>query len=122
MDLEALSAGIVLKLGCHVIQVGDRGFLDIVVVKRFTKLCRSRDFLIALLKTSGSRIQSKALFPRLGLNDVGALATKSFVLPQDTAYFGRAPPFKEDRESDAIFDRLIGALSEVGKHRVCCVA
>jgi hypothetical protein len=45
---------------------GDRGFLDIIVVKPFAKLRRFYNFLITLLKISGSRIQSKTLLPRLG--------------------------------------------------------
>ena len=52
----------------------------------------SRDILIALLKTSGSRIQSKTLLPRLGLNDIGALAAESFVPAQDIGYLGGVPP------------------------------
>ena len=104
------------------LQVGDRGFLGIIVVEPLAKLGRSGDFLIALPKTTRSRIQSKTLLPRLGLNDIGALPAEGFVPSQDIGYLSGGAPLEEDRECDAIFDRLIGTLPYMGKHRLGCVA
>jgi hypothetical protein len=107
---------------CTAIRLSPRAQIDIIVVEPSAKLRRSRDFLIALLKTSRSRVQSKTLLPRLGLNDIGALAAESFVPSQDIGYLGGVPPFEEDRQSDAVFDRLICALPDMRKHSMCCVA
>ena len=54
-------------------QVSDRGLLDIIVEEPSAKGGRFRDFLVALNKTSGSRIIPKPLLACLGLNDIGAL-------------------------------------------------
>ena len=100
-------------------QIGHCGFLDIVVVKPLAELCRARNLFIAFLETFVSRVVSKAVLPRLSLNDIRTLVAKSFVSAQGVDYFAWGLPFEENCQRYAVFDRLIGALSEVGKqHRL----
>jgi len=80
------------------------------------------DLLVAPSKASGSRIIPKPLLARLGLNDIGALAAESFVASQHVGYFGAVTPFEENRQRNAVLDRLVGALTDMRKHRMGRVA
>ena len=67
-------------------------------------------------------VVTKPGFPRLSLNDIGSGTAKFFILLQNIWDFVRVSPLKKHRQSDAIFNRLIGPLAEMGEHRVGGVA
>ena len=64
----------------------------------------------------------KACFPCFSLNNVSPGASKFFISRQNIWDFVWASPFEKNRQGDAIFNRLIGPLAEMGKHRVGGVA
>jgi hypothetical protein len=77
---------------------------------------RSLDLSITLPEIAVSRIVPKAISPSLGLNDVSALAAKSFVVPQGIDDLARFTPFEENSQCHTVFDGLISALSKVREH------
>lgn len=98
--------------------MGDGGLFDIVVKERFAERSRLCDFAIALLEALIFGIKAKPVFSRLGLNDVGSNAAQFFVLRHDVGYFSRIASLEKYGQGDAIFDRLVGALAEMRKHRM----
>ena len=98
------------------------GLFDIVVVERFAKRSGFCDFAIALLQALVLGVVTKPGFPRLSLNGIGSVTAKFFILLQNMWDFVRVSPLKKHRQGDAIFNRLIGSLPEMGKHRVGGVA
>src|SRR5580704_9208121 len=97
------------------------GVFDVKIIERFAKHPGVRDFAIALLQAHVLGVVAKPVFPRLSLNDIGSGTAKSFILLQNIREFVRGSPLKKHRQSNAIFNRLIGSLPEMGKHRVCGV-
>ena len=75
-----------------------------------------RDLAIALLQIFVPRIVTKTVLPGFALHDPGALTTESFVAPQRIGNFCRAAFLEKNRERDAVFNRLIGALADVWEH------
>ena len=102
--------------------VRDRGLFDVIVIERFTKRPRFRDFPIALLQIIVLGVVTKPGFPRLGLNVIGSGAAKFFISLQNIWDFVRISSLKKHCQSNAIFNGLIGPLTEVGEHRVGGVA
>ena len=98
------------------------GLFHVVVIKRFTKHPGFCDFTITLLQALVLGVVAKPGFPRLSLNGICSVAAKFFILLQNIRDFVRGSPLKKHRQSNAIFNRLIGSLPEMGKHCVCGVA
>ena len=100
----------------------DGGLFDVIVIERFAKHPGIGDFAIALLQALVLGVVTKPGFPRLSLNDIGSGTAKFFILLQNIWDFVRVSPLKKHRQSDAIFNCLIGPLAEMGEHRVGGVA